>query len=374
MSATDVSNLYFYGGLTNFSFDWGNVPVGSDADNDFTAQTQSVGIPPDVNIGAISVPAGWSIVSAPSVIAGGGGTGTFVIRFHPTAPGPVSGDIVISSDAFNQPNTIHVSGNGSNAGHLTLNPATSTDFGNVKDGTPSGEQLMMASNNSGADVTVTAINFNGDFTAGPTQPGLPFTLLANGASSPVAIGVIFTPSATGFQVQANGLSVVNTGDTSPALLSLSGTGVIIIPVFPVDINPQAVLMAFVLMGVVVIKQMNAQDLDCEESASLKRIYDWGAPLMEKYLGRVILRYEDESATPFDFTVTARAPRVPSPVTVNVLNEGGANDSLIHNVFADLQISDDMVEIEVSRGVDDGPMVVTEMFHEVDRRGEVVEKA
>jgi hypothetical protein len=304
-----------------------------------------------------------------------GGTVNYTFSFSPNANGPFSDTFTLYSTATNSPLVIPLAGTGGAVGFLTLTADGGPDFGSVKDGTPSAVKNVFASNVSGSDVTVTAIAFNGDFTAGPGQPGLPFTLHANNVDPPVAIPVIFTPGHTGFQVQANAVVVTNTATNSPTSQSLQGTGVIIFASFTVPPFPQAVLMAFVLpSGVVTILEMDEDDLDTEEPASLARVYDWGAPLMEKYLGRVILRYEDESAVPFAYTITGTAPRTPSPVVTNVAAQGGLNDGLIHNSFADLQISDDLVKVAVSRLANGGPIVITEIFHEVDKRGEVIAAA
>lgn len=303
-----------------------------------------------------------------------GQTQIWTFTFFPNANAPFSDTFMQESTASNQPLVVPVQGVGGATGFLTLSPDMGPDFGPIMDGTPSAPKNVFASNSSGSDVTVTAIAFNGDFTAGPGQPVLPFTLHANNVDPPVAIPVIFTPSSTGFQVQANAVEVTNTATNNPADQSLQGTGVIIFAAFTVPFAPQAVLMAFALGSAITVLRMDEKNLDTEEPGSFKRIYDWGAALFEKYLGRVILRYEDESAVPFDFNVTAVAPRLPSPVSVSVINQGGLNDGLIHNVFADFQISDDLVQIEVSRGADDGPLVITEIFHEVDKKGEVIEGA
>jgi hypothetical protein len=359
-----------------FSLNYGNVPVFSSAQ--LTSTFTCVDDPFDEGIS-------WTItITGPNaadftVVADDGGAsvgspGIVTIQFTPSAAGARTATVTYDHTGTNTPRTGTLSGTGAAGGFLTLIPQTVNDFGSVKDGTPSTPLNVLAINNSGTNVIVTAIAFNGDFTAGPGQPGLPFTLLANNASGSTVIPVIFTPSVTGFKVTTNAVEVTSNATNNPTDQAMQGTGVIINSVFSISLAVQAVLMAFVLNGVIVIKEMNVNDLDCEESASFKRIYDWGSPLMEKYLGRVVLRYEDASVVPFDFTVTGRAPRSPSPVSVSVINQGGANDNLIHNVFADLQISDDLIEVQVSRAADDGPLVITEIFHEVEQRGEVIEAA
>jgi hypothetical protein len=117
--------------------------------------------------------------------------------------------------------------------------------------------------------------------------------------------------------------------------------------------------------------MDSTDLDCEELAFFSRIYDWAIPYQEKYLGRVLFRYEDESTTPFDLVCSVNLTRLPTVVISTITNAGGTNDGLIHNEFFDIQASDDLLQIVFSRQPDDGPLVITEMFHEIDPRGEFI---
>ena len=357
------------------SYDYGTVAIGNHVDLTITVFCNTS--PGDEDISwdhSITGSGEFSVVSDDGG-ASVGTPGTVVVRFTPGG-GSVSGSLVLTDNQgnmYNSPLTVALTGNGAAGGFLTLTPQTTNDFGSVKDGVASSVLNVLLQNNSDTDVIVSAIAFNGDFSAGGALPAMPFTQHANGADPAVVIPVIFTPSVTGFHVTANAVVATSNAPNSPTDQAMQGTGVVITPAYTINLQPQAVLMAFVTdAGSPTILKMDSTDLDCEEPASFKRIYDWGAALFEKYLGRVILRYEDESAVPFDFTVTCRAPRTPSPVSVSVINEGGLNDSLIHNVFADFQISDDLVEVQVSRGADDGPMVITEMFHEVDKRGEVIE--
>lgn len=294
------------------------------------------------------------------------------LTFTPSAPGARSATMTITGDMINGPIVVPLSGTGAPGGSLTLTPQTTNDFGPVQDGTPSTPLNVLAENNSGTDIIVTAIAFNGDFSAGPGQPTLPFTLLASGISPPVPIPVIFTPSVTGFHITAKAVEVTSNATNNPTDQAMQGTGYIITPVFSLPLQPQAVLMAFVnAAGAVQILRMDSTDLDCEEQGFFKRIYDWGSPLFEKYLGRVILRYEDEFVAGFGLAVLARIPRAPNAVITNVTG-GGLNDGLIHNAFGDLQVSGDLIEVEVNRAGSSGPIAITEIFHEVDKRGEVVE--
>lgn len=211
----------------------------------------------------------------------------------------------------------------------------------------------------------------GEFFPAAGQPSYPFTLHANNADGPTIIPVEFEPDETGFVMDPTALEVYSNASNNPTFQTMQGTGVIILPAFTIPQLPQAVLIGIgEAMGSTIL-EVDTLDLDSEEPGSFTRVYDWGAPLKEKYLGRVIMRYEDESSTPFDVTCTANLTRQPTSVTDNLINEGGANDDLIHNLFFDLQTSDDLIQLVISRGADDGPLQITEMFHEIDVGGEYV---
>lgn len=361
---------------TPHSLSYGTVPVAGTSDLSVDFHVNKGGAAPVQWIAALSGPDAAQF----AITFNDGGAdpdldGIITVRFSPTSPGAKSATLTVTSspsDPFNNgPLVIALTGTAGAGGYLTLSPQTTNDFGSVKDGTPSSVLNVLVQNNSGTDVIVTAIAFNGDFTAGGALPGLPFTQHANHVDAAKMIPVIFTPSLTGFRVTANAVEVTSNATNNPTDQAMQGTGFILTPAFSIPFNPQAVLMAFALGSAVVVLQVDEDDLDCEEPASFKRVYDWGDPLMEKYLGRVILRYEDESVVPFDFIVTGVAPRAPSPVIKSVINQGGLNDGLVHNAFADLQITDDLVQVQVSRDALDGPLVITEIFHEVDKRGEVI---
>jgi hypothetical protein len=219
---------------------------------------------------------------------------------------------------------------------------------------------------TGLTISISVVN-SGEFAAGPGQPALPFTLLANGASSPVVIPVQFQPVISGFLQDAQAVQVTSNATNSVTYQQMQGTGVIIFPAYIVPLIPQAVLFAF---GNTILR-MNSLDLNCEEPASFTRIYDWSLPLQDKYLGRVAARYEDNSATTFALTCTVNLTRSPFVVTDTVTGQGGLNDGLIHNMFFDIQQSDDLMQVVMSRLANSGPLVITEIFHEIDPRGDFI---
>lgn len=290
------------------------------------------------------------------------------VTFSPSSPGAKSATLTITWGLPGSPRTIALSGTGAAGGSLTLSPQTTNDFGPVKDGTPSSVLNVLLQNNSGTDVIVTAINFNGDFAAGGALPAVPFTQHANHTDPVVVIPVIFTPSVTGFRITANAVSVPNNGTPNPALQSMQGTGVVINPAFTVAATPKVLLLGYVDNITPTILQADPTDLDTEEAAFVTSVYDYDLPLYEKYLNRHILRAEDFGL--FDYTVSMITPR--QTVTINKVSQGGLADGSVANYFADGGVSDDLITVEISRAADDGPLSITQIFHEVEKRGEQVE--
>src|SRR5207249_672430 len=130
----------------------------------------------------------------------------FHITFTPTG-GAASATLTILSNAINNPITASLVGTGVAAGSklLSINPS-SWDFGSQKNGLASAEKLFVLKNNGTASLSISALNYTTPFSAGATQPRLPYTLAA-GAT--VSVGVKFTPTGTGFVSKTNGLSVVS---------------------------------------------------------------------------------------------------------------------------------------------------------------------
>src|SRR5258706_5159191 len=175
---------------------FGNVPVSSTA-------TINMGFSSSGGVSHVdSVVWNWSITGPNAAdFTPGSNTGTTTqgepdsipLHFTPSAPGARSATMTITSDAINTPIVIALSGTGAAGGSLTLTPQTTNDFGPQKDGTTSGVLNVLLQNNSGTDVIVTAIAFNGDFAAGGALPGLPFTQHAGTVDPGVIIPVVFTP-------------------------------------------------------------------------------------------------------------------------------------------------------------------------------------
>ena len=145
---------------------------------------------------------------------------TITVAFLPTAAGPVSGNISIVSNAPTSPTSVALSGTGI-AATLTLgiSPTAGLSFGNVTTGTSSPTQNVTITNTGNSNVAISQINLTG---AGYSMTGgsAPVTL---SPSQNLTLTVQFSPTIAG---TVNGsISIVSNATGSPAMISLSGTGV-----------------------------------------------------------------------------------------------------------------------------------------------------
>ena len=141
---------------------------------------------------------------------------TFTATFTPTSAGAASGSISVVSTASNSPLAIALSGTGTAAGTLAISPTTLA-FGNVNVGSSSALGANLTA--SGAAVTVNSASSNSsEFVLSGIS--LPITIPA-GQSSPFT--VTFTPQSSG--AASASLSFSSNASNSPALQSLTGTGV-----------------------------------------------------------------------------------------------------------------------------------------------------
>jgi hypothetical protein len=153
------------------------------------------------------------------------------VTFTPTAAGPVSGNLTLTSDAGNSPTTVALSGTGvASPGTLATNP-TSLPFGNVQVGSSSSLSESVT-NNGGTQVTISqATTGNGLFTIG----GL--TLPAKiPAGKSLTFSVTFSPSSVGSASAS--LTLVSDASNSPTTIGLSGTGTAVgqLSVTPASLN------------------------------------------------------------------------------------------------------------------------------------------
>lgn len=149
------------------------------------------------------------------------GSCTISITFAPTSQGAFSGSVVIDDDAAGAPHTIALSGVGQ--GGNSNNPApyavlapTALTFPNAPVGRPTTPQTVMLTNAGNASLNISGLQVTGDFSETNNCPG------SLGAGAACNISIVFTPSAEG--TRTGSLSIADTAQGSPQIVSLTGTG------------------------------------------------------------------------------------------------------------------------------------------------------
>lgn len=150
-----------------------------------------------------------------STIAAGGSC-VLQVTFAPATTDGLTGEIVVSANVYGGQIAISLSGIGTAAGAITLEPA-SLDFGQVDIGSTSTPPTTVeASNGSSQPVTFATITVTGPFTI--STNGCAAGALAAGSACPVAI--TFTPTQSGAAAGA----LTFTGGAGTQTVLLSGTG------------------------------------------------------------------------------------------------------------------------------------------------------
>src|SRR5712691_2824173 len=142
---------------------------------------------------------------------------TVNISFGPTAPGPVSGQMSITSDAQSSPLNLSLSGTGT-APIISVNPP-SVSFANQTVNSTSGGQTVTVSNTGQAAMSVSQVTVSPSqfVTVGPTPP---YTI---SPGTNVSYNLTFTPgSAQGY---TGTFDIASNSFNGMAAVSLSGTGV-----------------------------------------------------------------------------------------------------------------------------------------------------
>ena len=162
---------------------------------------------------------------AASTPIGPGASCNISIKFTPTALGSRTGQVTVTDDANNSPQTVALSGVGVVA--VALAPGALI-FNNQVLGTTSLGQVVTLTNNQAVTLNISGIAAGGDFgqqtTCGAT--------VAAGANC--TITVAFSPSALG--PRTGQLTVTDDAVTSPQTVPLSGTGVVAVAVTPATLT------------------------------------------------------------------------------------------------------------------------------------------
>ncbi len=145
-----------------------------------------------------------------------GASCTITVTFKPANVNALSGTINIYDNAPNSPQTISVSGTGT---QISVNPTT-LNFGTVNLGTTSSAMTVSLSNVGTNSVTISSAQFGGTNPTDFAQTNNCGSSLAGGATC--VYDVTFTPGGIG--TRSATLSISDTGGASPQVISLSGTG------------------------------------------------------------------------------------------------------------------------------------------------------
>ena len=200
------------------SLNFGSVAVGVKQTLSATV-TNTGGSSVTISQVAVSGGPGFSTsgLTAPLTLTGGQ-SASFTVSFQPTAPGAVTGNVIITSDGSNPTLNIPLSGTGASSGPITANPASLT-FGNVQVGVNKTISETVT-NAGGSSVTISQIAISGGSGFSVSGITAPVTL-AGGQSA--TFNASFQPSATG-AVSGN-LTITSNGSNPTLTIPMSGTGI-----------------------------------------------------------------------------------------------------------------------------------------------------
>jgi hypothetical protein len=176
----------------------------------------------NVTITAASITGpGFSIVSPPSfpVTLAPNATQQFIVKFAPTTAGAVSGTLTVTSNATNSPSIVALSGAGVAVSMTLTASPVSVSFGSLT--VKQSATLTVTITNTGSSaVTINSASITGTAFSIVSHPSYPDVLSSNATAT---YTVRFSPTASG---PASGmLTITSSATNSPAVVSLSGTGV-----------------------------------------------------------------------------------------------------------------------------------------------------
>ncbi len=145
-----------------------------------------------------------------------GGSCTISVSFKPTTKGTLTGAVLGSDNAPDNPQKVTLTGTGT---YIELMPA-SVNFGNQPEGTKSLAKTVTVTNQGAASVSLTGISITGSDAGDFAQTHTCGKTLASGASC--FIKVTFKPAVTGTRTAQ--LNMTDNGGGSPQTVTLTGTG------------------------------------------------------------------------------------------------------------------------------------------------------
>jgi Abnormal spindle-like microcephaly-assoc'd, ASPM-SPD-2-Hydin len=159
---------------------------------------------------------------SPSTLAAGTNCTVNVI-FTPTAAGGRSASLTVTDDASTSPQTVTLSGTGTDPAPVVGLSPTSLTYSGQQVNTTSGAQTVTLTNAGNAALAISGINITGtntsDFAQTNTCPLSPSTLAVNASCT---ISVTFSPTATGSRSAS--LSITDNAADSPQTVALTGAG------------------------------------------------------------------------------------------------------------------------------------------------------
>ncbi|MHB8485878.1 MAG: choice-of-anchor D domain-containing protein [Candidatus Acidiferrales bacterium] len=193
---------------------FGNVAVGANSNQSVVLKntdTSSITISQATASGA-----GFSLsgLSLPLTL-NAGSSATFTATFAPTAAGPASGSIQITSNASNPSLAISLSGTGIQP-QISATPS-SVSFGSVATGTTSSQTIRL-SNPGSANLTISQASVSG---TGFSVTGLSVPITITPGTS-MTFNAGFAPNSTGSATGS--ITLTSNAPNSPMTISLSGTG------------------------------------------------------------------------------------------------------------------------------------------------------
>ncbi len=138
------------------------------------------------------------------------------VTFTPTALGARTGELTITDNVSNSPQTAALGGTGT--APVILSPTSLTFASQVITTTSKGKSITLK-NNQSVPLTISGISIAGDFAQTSNCPLTPNTL---GAGANCSISVTFTPTNLG--TRTGTLTFTDGANTSPQTVNLSGTG------------------------------------------------------------------------------------------------------------------------------------------------------
>ncbi len=148
------------------------------------------------------------------VVLAYGASCTINVQFNPSTTGTRAGTVTVSDNAQGSPQTVSLSGTGSNVSAV-LTPASLT-FSSVAVGTSSLAQVVTLTNMNTTTLSISNVQVTGDY----SQTNNCSTGLAGNASC--SISIQFTPTASGTRTGV--LTVNDNGQGGSQAINLSGTG------------------------------------------------------------------------------------------------------------------------------------------------------